>query len=53
MGNCYSADHLAEDRIHTDKNITLRNHNRSSALKQSVIDYWGLKHVLPDPYTRP
>ena len=54
MGNCYSADYFAEDHIYTD--ITCNNHNRSTALKQSVIDYFGgvgIKHVLLDPNVRP
>ena len=32
--------------------VTLRNHNRSTALEQLVIDYWELKHVLLDPNPR-
>ena len=38
---------------------TLKNHNRSTALKRSVIDFFlgggggGLKHVLLDPNPRP
>ena len=39
MGNFYSADHNAEDHIQT-YNAKLRNHNRSTALERSVIDYW-------------
>ena len=39
MGNCFSADHSAEDNIHTG--ITLRNDNRSTALERSVISYFG------------
>ena len=38
MDNCYSVDHIAEDHILLG--ITLRNHNRSTALERSVIDYW-------------
>ena len=29
--------------------VTVRNHNRSTALERSVIKYWGLKPVLRDP----
>ena len=35
VGNCYSADYIAEDHIHTD--ITC---NRSTAFEWSAIDYW-------------
>ena len=49
MGSCFSADHIAEDLIHT---VHIEEHNRSTALEWSVIYYWGgggLKHVLLDP----
>ena len=49
MGNCYSGDHIAGDNIHRDITCDIGNHNRSTALERSVIDYWGLKHVLLDP----
>ena len=29
--------------------MTVRNHNRSTALERSVLNYWGLKPVLWDP----
>ena len=29
--------------------VTVRNHNRSTALERSVLKYWGLKPVLRDP----
>ena len=29
--------------------VTVRNHNRSTALEWSVLKYWGLKPVLLDP----
>ena len=35
MGNCYSFDHIAEDHV------TERNHNKSTTLERSVIDYFG------------
>ena len=29
--------------------VTVRNHNRSTALERSVLKYWGLKPVLRVP----
>ena len=29
--------------------VTVRNHNSSTALERSVLKYWGLKPVLRDP----
>ena len=29
--------------------VTVRNHNRSTALERSILKYWGLKPVLRDP----
>ena len=33
MGYCYLIGHIAEDHMHTDITLTLRNHNRSTALE--------------------
>ena len=41
MGNCYSADRIVKDHIHTDVTLTLRNHRRSTALGWPVMDYLG------------
>ena len=54
MGSCYSCDHIAEDRIHTDiTTCTIEEHNKSTALERSVIDYWGHKYVLLNPNPHP
>ena len=48
MGSCYSGDHIAGDHIHTDKKymcVTLRNHNRSTALVSNRLlrgGDWGV-----------
>ena len=39
IGNCYSADHIAEDYIHTDITCNIKKPQQSTALKRSVIDY--------------
>ena len=41
MACCYSNDHIARDQ-----HAILRNYNGSTALEQSIKDYWGLKLVL-------
>ena len=42
MDNCYSADHTAEDHMHTDVTCKIvRNHNRSTALERSAVEYFG------------
>ena len=38
MGNCYSADHIAEDHILTDITYNIEKKHRSTALERSVID---------------
>ena len=58
MKSSFSCDHIDGDHIHTDiKQVTLRNHTRSTALERSVMDYWGWeegrKHSLLDPNPRP
>ena len=43
MGNSYFTDNIAENHV------TFKNHNGSTALERSVIDYWGgggRKHVF-------
>ena len=46
MANCYSADHNAEDHIHTDITCTIREPQESTALERSVIDYWWGLHMF-------
>ena len=43
MGNCYSADHIAEEHIHThtDNTCDTRKQNRSTTLERSVIENSG------------
>ena len=54
MGSCNSGDQEAEYHCtRTYLHVTLRNHNRNTALERSVIDYWGLKHALLAPNPRP
>ena len=41
MDICYSGDHIAEDHIHTNMtNVAPSNHDRSTALERSGMDYW-------------
>ena len=54
MGCCYSGDHIAEDYKHM--NITtckLSNHNRSTALERSVINYLRALTCFTDSKPRP
>ena len=55
MGSCYSGDHIAGDHIHTDiTRCNIDNHNRSTTLERSVIDYWHIYEiVLQDPLISP
>ena len=42
MGIYFSGDHIVRDQRHKKKNVTTcntRNHNGSTALERSVIDY--------------
>ena len=49
MDSCYSGGHNAEDHIYTDiARVSVRIQNRSTAMKRSVIGYWGIKHVILD-----
>ena len=47
----YVTNIIAEPRYKHVKQeqVTVRNHNRSTALERSVLKYWGLKPVLRDP----
>ena len=45
MGNCYSADHIAEDHIHTDITCNIEEPQQKYRLGRSVIDYMGVGGV--------
>ena len=50
MGNCYSADHTAEDHIHTDITRTIEEPQQKYSLGTvSNRLRGGAKHVLLDP----
>ena len=57
MGNCYSADHIAEDHIHTD--ITCNTEEPQQKYRLGTVSNrlvgggGGLKYVLLDPNPRP
>ena len=38
MASCYSGDHIVRDPYTRTKHVTLRTHNRSTALEWPVID---------------
>ena len=58
MGTCYSADHIAEDHIHTDMTYNIEEPKQKFRLGTVSNHYWGrgggrgLKHVLLDPNPR-
>ena len=41
MGTYHSADHIAEDHIHTDITCNIEEPQQKYRLGTSVIDYWG------------
>ena len=41
MGSCYSADHIAEDHIHTDITCNIEEPQESAVLKRSIIEHFG------------
>ena len=54
MGNCYSADHIAEDHIQTDRSCNVEESQQKYCLgtvHNKLLG--GLKHVLLDPNPRP
>ena len=54
MGDCYSADHIAEDHIHTD--ITYKIEEPQQMYRLGTVSnrlLGGLKHVLLDPNPDP
>ena len=55
IGNCYSADHIAEDHKHTD--ITCNTEEPQQKYRIGKVSYsilgGGDKHVLPYPNPRP
>ena len=40
MRNCYSADDIAEDHVHTDITCNIEESQQKYPLVRSVIDYW-------------
>ena len=52
MGNCYSADDIAEDHIHTDITCNIEEPQqkyRLGTVRNRLPEGGGLKHVLLDP----
>ena len=58
MGNCYSADHIDEDHIHTDIHVTCNIEEPQQKYRLGTVSNkllggggggGGLKHVLLDP----
>ena len=39
MGNCYSADHIAEDHIHTDITCNIEEPQQKYRLVKAVLKY--------------
>ena len=56
MGNCYSADHMPDDNIHTDITCKIEEplqKYRLRAVSNRLLGGGGLEHVLLDPSPRP